>query len=117
MEWKLALLAGTLAGAGVYLMLGRHMLAMVFGLSLIGSAANLVVFAGGRVREGAAPLIGEGLAAPLEAVANPLPQALVLTAIVIGFGIAAFALALTLAAYHRLGTVDPEKMKDAEGRL
>lgn len=115
MEWKLALLAGILAGAGVYLMLARHMIALVFGLSLLGTAANLVVFAGGRVLEGVAPLVPAGLSAPVEEIANPLPQALVLTAIVIGFGIAAFALALSLAAYRRLGTTDPEVMTDAEG--
>ncbi|MEO1492045.1 MAG: NADH-quinone oxidoreductase subunit K [Pseudomonadota bacterium] len=116
MEWKFALLAGVLTSVGIYMLLGRHMLSLVFGLSLLGSAANLVVFAGGRVRDGAAPLIPIGFSAPPEAIANPLPQALVLTAIVIGFGIAAFALALSVAAYHRLGTADPETMTDAEGQ-
>lgn len=114
MEWKIALFAGVLAGAGVYMMLARHMLSLVFGLSLVGTAANLVVFAGGRVRDGAAPLVPDGVLVPIEPLANPLPQALVLTAIVIGFGLVAFALALTFAAHRRLGTVDPEAMADAE---
>lgn len=114
MEWKLALLAGILAASAVYLLLARHLLAVVFGVTLLGSAANLVVFAGGRVTAGAAPLVAEGLAAPEGVVANPLPQALVLTAIVIGFGLSAFALALTLAAHRRLGTVDPEAMVASE---
>ncbi|MGF1553475.1 MAG: NADH-quinone oxidoreductase subunit K [Paracoccaceae bacterium] len=114
MEPVLALLAGLLAACGVYLMLARHLLRLVFGVVLIGSAANLVVFVGGGLTEGAAPLIPDGRDAPEGPVANPLPQALVLTAIVIGFGIATFMLALARAAYRRLGTVDPEAMRVAE---
>ena len=114
METVLAVLAGILAAAGVYLMLARHLLRIVFGVTLTGSAANLVVFAGGRVTEGAAPLVAAGRLTPETMVANPLPQALVLTAIVIGFGLTAFALALALAAQRRLGTVDPERMRHAE---
>lgn len=114
MEWKIAIMAGALAGAGAYMMLARHMLSLVLGLALMGTAANLVVFAGGRIREGNAPLVPDGLLQPETAIANPLPQALVLTAIVIGFGLAAFALALTYAAHQRLGTVDLEKIGRAE---
>ena len=116
MEPLIALLAGVVAAAGVWLMLARHMLRIVFGMTLIGTAANLVVFAGGGLTEGAAPLVAEGLSAPEGAVANPLPQALVLTAIVIGFGLAACALALGLAAQGRLGTVAPAAMRPAEPR-
>jgi multicomponent Na+:H+ antiporter subunit C len=114
MEALIALLAGLVAAAGVWLMLARHMLRLVFGVTLIGTAANLVVFVGGGLTEGAPPLVAEGLSAPESAVANPLPQALVLTAIVIGFGLAAFALALALAAQRRIGSVDPEAMRIAE---
>ncbi|MEL6217162.1 MAG: NADH-quinone oxidoreductase subunit K [Pseudomonadota bacterium] len=114
MEVLLALTAGVLAAAGVYLMLAGHMLRLVFGVTLVGTAANLVVFVGGGLTRELPPLIGEGLTAPEGIVANPLPQALVLTAIVIGFGLAAFALALALAAERRLGTVDPEAMRVAE---
>ncbi|MEM6438782.1 MAG: NADH-quinone oxidoreductase subunit K [Pseudomonadota bacterium] len=116
MEWLFALVAGVLAACGVWLMLARHLLSLVFGVVLASSAANLVVFSGGRLMDGAAPLVPEGLEAPGAAVANPLPQALVLTAIVIGFGLTAFALALMLAANRRLGTVDPEEMRVAEPR-
>ncbi|MEM6680558.1 MAG: NADH-quinone oxidoreductase subunit K [Pseudomonadota bacterium] len=114
MEPILALLAGLLAACGVYIMLAGHMLRLVFGIVLLGSAANLAVFTGGRLTEGAAPLIATGASLPEGIVANPLPQALVLTAIVIGFGFAAFALALTLVAHRRLGTVNPEDMRIAE---
>mgnify|MGYP001797062042 CR=1 FL=1 len=114
MEWLFALVAGVLAAGGGWLMLARHLLSLVFGVVLVSSAANLVVFAGGRLTDGAAPLVAEGLQAPTAEIANPLPQALVLTAIVIGFGLTAFALALLLAANRRLGTVDPEEMRVAE---
>ncbi|MEO0681125.1 MAG: NADH-quinone oxidoreductase subunit K [Pseudomonadota bacterium] len=116
MEWVFAVVAGALATAGVWLMLSRHLLSVVFGVALLGSAANVVVFASGRVVDGAPPLAPEGAAAPLPWAANALPQALVLTAIVIGFGLAAFALALALAAHRRLQTVDPEEMRVAEPR-
>ncbi|MEM7496469.1 MAG: NADH-quinone oxidoreductase subunit K [Pseudomonadota bacterium] len=114
MEPILAALAGLLAATGVFLMLSGHMLRLVFGIVLLGSSANLAVFTGGRLTEGAAPLIPTGSELPEAVVANPLPQALVLTAIVIGFGFAAFALALALAAHRRLGTVNPEEMRVAE---
>jgi multicomponent Na+:H+ antiporter subunit C len=118
MEPLVALLAGVLAAAGVYLMLARHLLRIVIGVVLLGSAANVMVFVGGRLTEGAAPLVADGLAAPDHVTANPLPQALVLTAIVIGFGFAAFLLALALAAHRRLGTCDSAAMtlsEDGEG--
>jgi multicomponent Na+:H+ antiporter subunit C len=114
MEPVLAVLAGLLAATGVYAMLSGHLLRLVFGVTLLGSAANVVVFVGGRLTEGAPPLVADGLFAPEGPVANPLPQALVLTAIVIGFGIATFVLALARAAYRRVGTVDAEAMRVAE---
>jgi len=116
MEWVFALMAGILGASGAWLMLSRHLLSIVFGVTLLGSAANVVVFAGGRLVVGTPPLAPQGAAAPLEGAANALPQALVLTAIVIGFGLAAFALALALAASARLGKVDPEEMREAEPR-
>jgi multicomponent Na+:H+ antiporter subunit C len=116
MEWTLALLAGVLAATGVYLMLARHMLQVVFGVTLISSAASAVVFVSGRLSSVAPALVPLGAEAPPPDAANPLPQALVLTAIVIGFGLAAFALALAVSAHRRLGTADPEAMREAEPR-
>ena len=116
MEALFAGLAGILAAAGVYLMLARHLLQVVFGVTLVGAAAATVVFVSGRVTTLGPPLVAAGAEAPAPGAANPLPQALVLTAIVIGFGLAAFALALAVAAYRRLGAVDPERMRSAEPR-
>ncbi len=114
MEVVLSLIVGALVAASVYLMLARHVLRFLFGLVLLSNAANLTIFAAGRLTSDAPPLVPEGMAAPQEAVANALPQALVLTAIVIGFGLFAFALALVFRAYRELGTLDADRMREAE---
>lgn len=120
MEAALSLLVGVLMAASVYLMLSRNLIRYLFGLVLISNAANLVIFASGRLTRGAPPLVPEGLTAPDGPVANALPQALILTAIVISFGLLAFALVLAYRAYQALGTIDTDAMRAAEpdaGRL
>ena len=114
MEQVLAVLVGALTAAAVWLMLSQNVVRFLFGLVLISNAANLVIFASGRLTLGAPPLIAEGADAPAGLVANALPQALVLTAIVIGFGLFAFALALVFRAYTELGTVMSDDMRLAE---
>jgi multicomponent Na+:H+ antiporter subunit C len=116
MELVISGLVGVLVAAAIYLMLSRDLLRFLFGLILISNAANLAIFASGRLVTGAPPLIAEGQDFPAVGVANALPQALVLTAIVIGFGLFAFALTLTLKAYKRLGTLDTNEMRVAEPR-
>lgn len=112
MHLLLALLVGVLFAAGVYLILQRHLLRIIFGLILLGNAVNLLVFTVGRAARMAPPLIPEGMTVPPEATANPLPQALVLTAIVISFGLVAFALVLAYRAYATLGTTDTDVLED-----
>ena len=114
MEQVVAVLVGALTAAAVWLMLSQNVVRFLFGLVLISNAANLVIFASGRLTLGAPPLIAEGADAPAGLVANALPQALVLTAIVIGFGLFAFALALVFRAYTELGTVMSDDMRLAE---
>ncbi|MEO0485786.1 MAG: Na+/H+ antiporter subunit C [Pseudomonadota bacterium] len=114
MEALLAITIGVLVAAAVYLMLARNVLRFIFGLVLISNAANLIIFGAGRLTEAAPPLIPEGADAPIGDVANALPQALVLTAIVIGFGLFAFALVLMFRAYTTLGTLYSEEMRVAE---
>lgn len=114
MESVLAVLVGGLVAAGVYLMLARNLLRFLFGLVLFSNAANLTIFAAGRLTRAEPPLVPEGLASPGLAVANALPQALILTAIVIGFGLLAFALVLVCRGYQLLGTLDPNEMRHAE---
>jgi multicomponent Na+:H+ antiporter subunit C len=114
MEILIALIVGVLVAASVYLMLARHVLRFLFGLVLMSNAANLVIFASGRLTPEAPPLIPAGAYAPTQEVANALPQALVLTAIVIGFGLFAFALTLVYRSYQGLGTLNSDEMRIAE---
>jgi len=112
-EPLLAVIIGVLVAGAVYLMLSRDLLRFLFGLTLISNAANLLIFDAGRLTAGAPPLVPDGAKAPGD-VANALPQALVLTAIVIGFGLFAFALVLAMRAYTDLGTLETDEMRLAE---
>ena len=114
MESILAILVGILVTTSVYLMLARNVLRFLFGLVLISNGANLTIFASGRLTHAEPALIPEGFESSPEIVANALPQALILTAIVIGFGLFAFALALVYRSYHALGTLDSDAMRLAE---
>ena len=123
MELVLALLIGTLTAASVWLMLSRNLVRFLFGLVLIGNVANLSIFTVGGLTAEAPPFVVDGVVATVSVagadampstasgeVANPLPQALVLTAIVIGFGLTSFMLVLALRAWRTLGTVDVDEM-------
>jgi multicomponent Na+:H+ antiporter subunit C len=114
MEILVAIMIGVLVAASVYLMLARNVLRFLFGLILISNAANLIIFVSGRLTAAAPALIDEGADAPAGLVANALPQALVLTAIVIGFGLFAFALTLVYRTYQNLGTLNSDEMRLAE---
>lgn len=107
MEALIALAIGALIASGVYLLLRARTYPVILGIMLIGYGVNLFLVAMGRVARGAPPIIQEGVTAYVD----PLPQALVLTAIVIGFGMAAFIVVLALAAGIRAGTdhVDGEE--------
>ena len=117
MEPFFAISVGGLAAAAVYLMLTGELLRYIFGLVLLSNAANLAIFVSCRLTHGAPPLIPEGAYAPAGTVANALPQALVLTAIVIGFGLFAFALVLTFRAWTTLGTLEGDDMRVAEPKV
>ncbi len=114
METLLALLVGFLTAAGIYMMLNLNLVRFMFGLVLISNAANFTILAAGRY-EGAVPaLVPEGLKTVTTSVANGLPQALILTAIVISFGILAFSVVLILRTYQELGTVRSDRMRIAD---
>ena len=114
METALSFVVGGLVAAGVYLILQRHLVKFVLGLVLINHAINLLIFASGRLTRGQPALVPERLSVPAEPIANALPQALILTAIVIGFGLLAFVLVLAQRAFEELGTIDSEEMHAAE---
>lgn len=105
-QMLLASSIGVLVAAGVYLMLRARSFPVVLGLAMLGYAVNLFLFAMGRVTIGAPPIIREGTTS----YADPLPQALVLTAIVIGFGMTAFAITLAVKGFVAAG----DDLMDAE---
>jgi multicomponent Na+:H+ antiporter subunit C len=113
MEIMLALLAGLLVAAGAYLMMSGKTLPYIFGLTLISNSANVIIFTSGRLTFGKPPLVPED-AHTLHGAANALPQALILTAIVIGFGLLVFALALAYRSYYVLGTTRMDQMNASE---
>lgn len=115
MEALLSLLVGALFTVSIYLMLSRHIIRVLMGVAILGNAVNLLIFTAGRVTREAPPII-PGDAATLDAsvVANPLPQALILTAIVISFSFFAFLLVLGYRAFQELKTDDTDGMRVAE---
>ncbi len=99
MEALITLVIAVLTACGVYLTLRARTFPVVLGLTMLSYAVNLFLFITGRLVLGAPPIITEGRTE----YADPLPQALVLTAIVISFGMTAFAVILSLRASAELG--------------
>ncbi|MGB0964575.1 MAG: Na+/H+ antiporter subunit C [Litorivicinus sp.] len=116
MDLWLSILTGLMVAAGSYLMMSGTMLRFLLGLVLVSNAVNLIIFIAGRMTFAGAPFITKSLGVLTPDSANPVPQALILTAIVIGFGLFAFALSLALRAYTELGTDDGDEMREAEPR-
>ena len=114
METVLALLGGAMIAGSVYLMLDKNLIRFIFGLVLASNAVNLLIFAAGRPNTSRPPLIPDGSPVPATAMANSLPQALILTAIVIGFALLVFVFILFFRAYATLGTIDTDALSDAE---
>ena len=109
-----AFVAAGLFGCGLYMVLSRHLVRMLLGLSLLTTAVNLVLFQTGRFRSVQPPLIPEG-ADRLHGSADPLPQALVLTAIVIGFALSVVLASLALRAWRGHATLRSDEIRSAEG--
>ncbi|SUB02309.1 Multiple resistance and pH homeostasis protein C [Pannonibacter phragmitetus] len=101
-------------GAGIYLLLSRHVMRILFGVVLLSAAVNLLIFVAGGLQFTAPPIIPKGDETLGAESANPLPQALILTAIVIGFALVSFAAALVLKAYSALGSVFTDEQNAAE---
>lgn len=110
----MAIVIGLLYAAAIFMMLRRSIVKLVIGLMLLSNGANLLIFTSAGMTRGAPPLIGEGMEVPAQAVADPLPQAVILTAIVIAFGVLAFAVVLIRRAYEIVKADDLDKMKDTD---
>lgn len=114
MEIIMAFVIGALYAAGLYMMVRRSIVKMIIGLALLSQAANLLIFVMGRMVRGRPPLVPVGGTEPVAPFADPLPQALILTAIVISFGLQAFLLALIKRVYEKVGTDDVDEMKTTD---
>jgi multicomponent K+:H+ antiporter subunit C len=104
MEFVVSLAIGVLAGSGVWLLLRPRTFQVIVGLALLSYAVNLFILSTGGLRSGAAAILSPGESGTPGAYADPLPQALVLTAIVIGFATTALLLVVLLAARGLTGT-------------
>lgn len=106
MEILIAILIGTLFAGGIYCLLRRSLMKIVIGIMLLSQGANLLVLAVGRLTPLTPVFALSESKVPPVGYADPLPQALVLTAIVIGFGLVIFTIALLLRAYDAVGSDD-----------
>jgi multicomponent Na+:H+ antiporter subunit C len=111
MSLILPFIIGVLYATGLYMMMRRSIVKLIAGLALLAYAANLLIFTVGRLTRAAPPIIPTNMLTPPVPFADPVPQALVLTAIVIGFGLQAFALVLIRRAYEAAQTDDLDDMK------
>lgn len=113
MTFLLAIVIGVLFTTGLYMMMRRSLTKVLIGLMLLSQAINLLIFTTGRLQRASPPLIPLG-AEQITRSADPLPQALILTAIVISFGVTAFALVLARQTYTVLGTNDMNELRDTD---
>lgn len=100
MELVMAVGIGIMTACAVYLLLRGRTFSLVLGLSMLSTAGNLFIFSMGRLRPGVSPIVAAGA----EGYADPVPQALVLTAIVIGFGMTGFIMALAVRIRLQTGS-------------
>ena len=104
MELLLAIVAGVLYASGLYLMLRRRLAQLIIGLGLLSNGSNILILAAAGVTRAKPPLISDGMTA--DQFADPVPQSLILTAIVIGFGVLAFSLVLAHRVHQSAGSDD-----------
>ena len=109
METMMSVLVGVLFTVGIYLLLEKTLIRVILGSAVISHAANLLIITMGGLKKGGVPLLSVG-GPPYS---DPIPQALILTAIVINFAVTAFLLVLAYRSYAELGTDDLERLKDS----
>ena len=112
MEITLAILVGVLYTAGVYMILRRNMVKFILGIIFLSNATNLLVFVSAGVIAGEPVFVKDTYTT--HEISDPLPQAMILTAIVIGFGIVAFTLALKYKFFAATGTSDLDELKKTD---
>ncbi|GKW45755.1 MULTISPECIES: Na(+)/H(+) antiporter subunit C [unclassified Planococcus (in: firmicutes)] len=107
METLIILLVGVLTAVAIYLVLSKSLIRVILGTAIFSHAVHLLILSMGGLKKGTVPLLGEEAPSYVDA----LPQALILTAIVISFAVTAFILVLAFRAYQELGTDDLEEMR------
>lgn len=110
----LSISVGALFATGAFMLLRRSLVKLVIGLALLGHAANLLIFVVARPVPGRSPLVEPGAKSLATPYSDPLPAALILTAIVIGFGIVSYTIVLIKRAYQDVGTDDLEEMTSTD---
>ena len=116
MDIVFAIVIGGLYAAGIYMMLRRSVVKLIIGLAILSQAANLLIFAVGRPGRGTPPIVPPGMAELTTPYSDPVPQALILTAIVISFGVTAFTLILIKRTYQETGTDDLDALRATDQR-
>jgi multicomponent Na+:H+ antiporter subunit C len=114
MEVLLACVVGILFAISIFMLMSNSFVRILLGIFVLSNATHLLIFVAGRLTRDMPPLIPEAMKVAPEGIANPLPQALILTAIVISFSLFAFLLVLGFRAYQELGTVETSDMREAE---
>jgi multicomponent Na+:H+ antiporter subunit C len=111
MELVLAVVAGSLYACGLYLMLRRRLAQLIIGLSLLANGSNVLIFAAAGVTRGQPPIVEAGADLTAVTLADSVPQSLILTSIVIGFGVLAFALVLAHRVHDSAGSDDIDAIR------
>lgn len=114
MNLMLATVIGVLYATGVFMVLRRSIVKLILGIGLLGNATNLLLFTIGDVSRAAPPIIHKGDTALVGEAANPIPQALILTAIVIGMAMLAYAVVLTKQAYQVTESDDIDRLVNSD---
>lgn len=117
MQVVLAAVVGVLFACGVYMLLRRSIVKIIFAFILLSGAANLLIFGSAFLARGRAPIAEAGAPMPEAPFSDPLAQALILTAIVISFGVLVFAMVVVRRLYDAMGDDDVDAIGDwVEGR-
>jgi multicomponent Na+:H+ antiporter subunit C len=114
MELLLVVVIGVLYAAGVYLILRRSMVRLLLGILLLGNGTNILIFLLGGITKGKPPIIGANFKTFQDIYADPVPQALILTAIVISFGLTSFAIVLLKRVYALVHSDDLDNLNTPE---
>jgi multicomponent Na+:H+ antiporter subunit C len=109
-EIVMSIVIGILFMTATYLMLSKSLLRIIIGTGLLSHGAHLLILTMGGLKRGSAPLLGEHA----NSYVDPLPQALILTAIVISFGVTSFFLVLAYRAYQELGTDNTDRLRGTQ---